>query len=233
MKKKSIRRKKTVVNLHALLIITFLILLLSMKKFLYFKTTILNPNQPNLQSELNNLKISYFFNKKELANKIFSFQPEIIKVKFKPNYFTSKMEIAIQNEKIVAEICSTKCFWLGEHGYIFSKSQTSNLKSQNAFAIISSLKINENTILEPKIISALGKIFELSNLENIPLKFAEILTNQDLKITTKSGWYILIDPNQNIDKQINKLNFFIDNKKESINTLQYLDLRIPQRIYYK
>lgn len=227
------QRKRTKIDISPLsvIIIILLVFFLAIFKFLRFKNIAVEPLNIELDI-IKNAPISYFFNKGALANKIFSLNPEIIRVKFKPNYFTAKLEIDIETEKPIARICADECFYIGEHGYIY-RSQEPEARSQKFLTIVSDLKIYDNTILEPRLVSALSKIFEFSNLKSVILKNTKILTNKDLKIITKNNWYILVDPNQNIERQIRKLNFFLDNKKEILAQIQYLDLRIPQKIYYK
>ena len=243
------RKKSTKINLSYLLIITIIVIITILFKSMTFKKITISPApiiflpQTNnnttytldgqntnylLTNIARNKNINYFFNRKALAKNIFLAQSEIIRITFKPNYISSTLKITAQSEKIVAKICSDECFLLGEHGYIFNKQD-----AQNNFQITSNLKIYDNSVLKPQISTAFNKIFEISNLKSIPIQTAEILLNEDLKITTKDGWYILIDPNQNIEKQIKKLNYFLDNKKENLDKFQYIDLRIPQKIFYK
>lgn len=234
-RKRKLKFNKTPFFIIALLIIGWLSF-----RFLTFKNVIFEPSltsRPSIPDQ-----ISYFFNRQGLARKLFTLQPQFVKATFKPNYFNSTLTIKLEEEKIVANICGDQCYLLGEHGYIFKTTNDQQPATNNQgltapaddyFSIHSHLKIYENSILNPKIILALSKIFEFSNLQSLPLQQAEILSNQDLSITTKVGWHFFIDPNQNIEKQIKKLNYFLDNKKEALTSLRYLDLRLPQKIYYK
>lgn len=224
------RGRKIRLNKTLILIIALIGFIIILGRFLTFKNVMLEPTTAAGLTRLE--QISYFFHRQGLARKIFNLQPQFIKISFKPNYFTSTLTIKLNEEKIVARLCDHQCYFLGEHSYIF-QTPSSKLQAPNDyFPLISRLKLYNNSVLEPKIASALSKVFEFSNLKSLPLQQGEILTNKDLKITTQDGWYFLFDPSQDTEKQIKKLGYFLDNKKETFSTLQYLDLRIPQKIYY-
>lgn len=173
--------------------------------------------------------LEYILIKKKLLNNIFSNNPEIIKIKNEINLLSRKITLKITKEKPVAKICyKNNCYFLGEHGYIYS-----NNKREQEYSLLlpinSELPVLPNTSLEKNITEALAKIFEYTNLKNIYLTNIKILANKDLIFFTEK-YYFLLDSNRNIKEQIKKLNYFLSNYPDQY---QKIDLRIPNKIYFK
>ena len=58
--------------------------------------------------------------------------------------------------------------------------------------------------------------------------------DNDLKINTNEGWYILFDKSRDIRSQLDSLRLILTEKiKEDRKNLEYIDLRIENRVYYK
>ena len=171
----------------------------------------------------------YLLLKSKLIASIFRQYPEVIQVKTKIYPLEKKIELKTIKERPVAKICyQNNCYLLGEHNYIYQPSN----KDINEFYLLtinSQLPIIANSILEKDIISALEKIFEHSNTNNIFLTKIEILSNKDLKIYT-TNFSFLIDPLKDINHQIKKLTYFLNTYK---GKYKEIDLRINNRIYFK
>lgn len=163
-----------------------------------------------------------------LAKEIFEKEPEVIKVNFKINF--KKLEINIEKikDEPIAIICFKDCFYLSRYSYIY-KPKNGNLL-ENKMKIFSANPIYENSYLLPEITSALAKVFEYSNLKLVPLKEVYIMSNFDLKIKTQN-FYFLIDPFKDVNHQLKKLAYFLSNYKKT--TYTQIDLRIPQKIFFK
>lgn len=173
--------------------------------------------------------LEYILIKKKLLNNIFSNNPEVIKIKNEINLLSRKITLKITKEKPVAKICyKNNCYFLGEHGYIYS-----NNKREQEYSLLlpinSELPVLPNTSLEKNITEALAKIFEYTNLKNIYLTNIKILANKDLIFFTEK-YYFLLDSNRNIKEQIKKLDYFLSNYPDQY---QKIDLRIPNKIYFK
>ncbi len=171
-----------------------------------------------------------FFYRFTFSQYLFKMYPDIISVQLKPSYRTSVLFVATEREKPAARLCTDTCFLLGEHGYIIPELTST---PKHLFLITSNLGVIPYSVLEKPILSTLSQIIEFSNLSVIPLQSADILTNKDLRIKTQTGWYILINPQKDVDKQMRKLTYFVKNKSSQLNSIQYIDLRISQKIYYK
>jgi hypothetical protein len=215
------KKKKLELNYRFFLIIFLLILIFFLTQINFLKI-----NASDNRLKIQNLSLLYYiFFKKDLAQKIFNTYESVIRVKFKPDFINFKLNIDLEKEDPVAIICSSNCFYLGSHSYIYKDS------IENKYLpIFSQLEILEASYLNPILTNALSKIFEYSNLNSLILKQAEILSNKDIKIITSDNKEILFDPNKNIDEEIKKLHYFLTNYK---NSYSRIDLRIPGKLYFK
>jgi len=216
------KRKQQLFSNYKLIIFSlFLLFLLMLLFFVKFEVYFGNKKLKSLSA------FEILFLKNELLKEIFENNPEIIKIDLIYDFKNLKVFLKPITENPVAIICSSKCFYLGEHGYIY---EIKNENNKNLLPIISYREIYPNSYLDPKITSALSYIFEYSNIAPLPLKRILIMTNKDLKIETKN-FSFLIDPYKDIQNQLKKLQYVIKNS-QNINYSQ-IDLRIPGRIYIK
>ena len=78
----------------------------------------------------------------------------------------------------------------------------------------------------PKIKTAYGSLPEAADFE--------IISFEDLRMTTARGWQIYFNPEYSVEKQLRALEVaWEDEIKDSINSLEYIDLRIEGRVYYR
>jgi hypothetical protein len=216
------KRKQQLFSNYKLIIFSlFLLLLLILLFFVKFEVYLENKKLKSLSA------FEILFLKNELLKEIFENNPEIIKIDLIYDFKNLKLFLKPIKENPVAIICSSRCFYLGEHGYIY---EIKNENNKNLLPIISYREIYANSYLDPKITSALSYIFEYSNIAPLPLKRILIMTNKDLKIETKN-FSFLIDPYKDIQNQLKKLQYVLKNS-QNINYSQ-IDLRIPGRIYIK
>jgi hypothetical protein len=215
------KRKKLELNYTPFLFFLLLIFIFYLGNLNFLKI-----NSSDNRLNIKNLSILYYiFFRKNLAQKIFETYDSVIKIKFRPNFLNFSLNIDLEKEDPVAIICSTDCFYLGSHSYIYKDS------IENKYLpIFSQLEILKNSYLDPTLTNAFSKIFEYSNLNSLILRQAEILSNKDIKIITSNNKEILFDPNKNIDEELKKLGYFLTNYKNSYNRI---DLRIPGKLYFK
>jgi cell division septal protein FtsQ len=93
--------------------------------------------------------------------------------------------------------------------------------------------LNEQ-VLFPETISGVVEWFNFINKKtDVPLSYF-ILENEvgDLQINTKEGWYLFVKINQSLDFQFEKLDYLLKNKVDR-NTLNYIDLRYQNRVYWQ
>lgn len=171
----------------------------------------------------------YLLIKNKLMNEMFSNHPEIINIKTKISFLNRNINLETTKEKPVAKICYlNNCYLLGEHSYIYNNKR--ELQGSLLLTITSQLPIATNTRLDPSITTALAKVFEYSNIKNLYLTKAEILSNKDIIFFTQN-FSFLLDPNRkNLDEQLKKLDYFLNQYHQPF---QQIDLRIYNKIYFK
>ncbi len=144
------------------------------------------------------------------------------------------------DKALSAVLCqSTSCFWLNKDGVSFNEGAKT---SGNLVLVVEDktnkeLKVGEK-LLDPKI---LGKINflkeELAN--NFKIELGEIKTEDsnysDFDFTTSEGWVLRLNLSENIYKTLETLKQSLAEIKKSGPTslLDYLDLRIQNKVYYK
>ena len=84
----------------------------------------------------------------------------------------------------------------------------------------------------PGLLSAYAKTVSPTSmsLEIVDFEFVSI---EDLKAKTSAGWYIYFNPAYSVDAQIRALEMVLENEIKDSNSLEYIDLRIDNRVYYK
>ena len=99
---------------------------------------------------------------------------------------------------------------------------------------IQEVNINENVLDKAEVIILINWFKQLDNNEKIPLKYFIFEDNkQDLTIKTYKGFYIKTRFDREVTAQINKLNSLYKEKIDNNIFLNYIDLRYPDRIYWK
>jgi len=178
--------------------------------------------------------------------------PLISELEIKINLIKRKIElnlkeregfgIVCQAEKIKqenVEIEQTKeCFYIDKEGVIFEEApQTSG----SLIILIKDYsrrdyKIGEK-IFKENIINFIAEVKEfLASETNIKVIDFDNLSfpPDNLKVITSEGWYILFNLQKEARNQLLALKAVLDEKiKDKRSELQYIDLRIENRVYYK
>ena len=217
------RKRKKIKLFFNYKILAFFIFLLVLFYFLFFLS---------FDIFLDNKKIdrmgvfNFLIYKNILIKDLLEKDPSIIKINFGYDIKNLKIFISTVKENPIAIICSSNCYYLGEHSYIYEiKNEPKNL-----LKIISYREIYPNSYLESNITNALSIIFENSNIIPFAIKKVFILSNKDIKVETQD-FSFLIDPYKDVNQQIKKLTYVLKN----YNYLKFnqLDLRISGKIYFK
>ncbi len=118
---------------------------------------------------------------------------------------------------------------LGERAPHFSESPLPEL----AVSGQSSAQIGDRIILEQEI-QFLGEfLVALKDLNIAPSKI-EVSENKDIKIFMKEGWYILTSSDLPADRVSGDLRLLLDQKiAGGRSRLEYIDLRFPNKAFYK
>lgn len=135
----------------------------------------------------------------------------------------------------------SKCFYIDKEGIIY---QESPLMSGSLILNIYSAK-NQSADIRAQVVSPelidyilqirkiLPKIKTANGLSLKAVDF-EIVSMEDLRVTTFEGWQIYFNPAYSIDSHLNTLQLVLEEQiKEDYNSLEYIDLRIKGRVYYR
>lgn len=229
MKKKSEKKGKNPLYLSYFLILIILVYLI-----FFFRFSNLKVSPPEKLSLVNN----YFLNKPAIliflnTRKILSENEDIIEIKVKLNFLKRKAEVFLKISEPVAIIYDIKqgrSYKLDNYGRI-----TPNLgETEKLLNIISYKEINGGTMLNQKLRRLFSFLFEFSNVYSFPLSKAIIHSNFDVSIFNKDNQQFLFDPHKDHEEQIKKLYLFLEyQSSQKIKKATRIDLRIPQKIYFK
>lgn len=173
-----------------------------------------------------------------IKNQLLDKFPVILELKIHKNLFKRKLEIDIKEREEIGIVCSSnKCFYFDKEGIVF---QNAPITSGSLITIVQDYS-NRNYELGDKISNKefIDTILEINedlydetglkilsfNIDSYPIK--------ELKAITHEGWYILFSTERNIKNQLLVLKVGLDEKIKNRSNLQYVDLRIENRIYYK
>jgi hypothetical protein len=175
-----------------------------------------------------------------LKNKLLENFPKISAIEIKKNILKRTIAITIAERESLGIICkenTANCFYFDKNGVIFEDApQTSGsliLLIKDSFSEEFSLG---KKILEEQIISSIADFREgIFSLTGIKINWFEIYTHppKESKIITSEGWYLLLDLSRDTEKQLSVLKTALDEKIKDRKNLEYIDLRIENRIYYK
>jgi hypothetical protein len=149
-------------------------------------------------------------------------------------------EEILPRQKIKPEKKVNQCFYIDQEGIVFKESPLiSGRLIVNIYSRKDSVKIRDK-VVSPEIINfilaikkGLPEIKTVSELLLEAVDF-EIISLEDLKVTTDLGWQIYFNPTYSVDSQLNALALVLEQEtKQAVDSLEYLDLRIEGRVYYK
>ena len=134
-----------------------------------------------------------------------------------------------------------KCFYIDQQGIIFRESPlvSGNLVVNIYSQIKDSVDLREKITSEEVIDFILLVNKRLSRIETVDgnrlnIVGFEIVSIENLRITTSFGWQIYFNPSFSVDSQLNALEMvLLQDIKENYSVLEYIDLSIEGRVYYK
>jgi len=167
--------------------------------------------------------------------------PQISELEVKKNLIKREIKITIKEREEFGIVCqenSQNCFYIDRKGIIFKEApQTSGslivlIKdySQRDYGLGERV-FEENTI---KFIFE-TKEFLASEI-NLKILDFDILSfpPEDMKALTNEDWYILFNLQKEAEDQLSALKGVLEEKiKDERKNLEYVDLRIENRVYYK
>lgn len=180
-----------------------------------------------------------FFNSKEAVDKLSNDFRDIKEIQIKKR-LPSKIEIIIQ-ERIPALCWQTdKIFYLiDEEGLVLKELGNKNNSKLPLINDLSSQKINIDekklSISFIKFIQKLHKDFNSKTNLNIDIINIKE-TTFEIEVKTKEGFSVYLDTSRDLDIQLKNLVRILETvKKEGkiINNLEYVDLRLRDKLFYK
>ena len=145
----------------------------------------------------------------------------------------SVLEIKIEERVGIGIWCRLSlsgCFKIDREGVIFRESPLigGNLVL-NIYGENNSAKIRDE-VIPPRVIN-----FILTAQKVFPdARDFEFVSDEELKATTIQGWQIYFNPSISAISQIDALKVILKNEtEEGLAALEYVDLRIEGRVYYK
>lgn len=138
---------------------------------------------------------------------------------------TSTTNFFMKEEQII-----DRCFNMDENGIIFKESP---VISGGPFLVIydrisGDLKINSR-VISPEILKSILEIRQKVKINLLSFTIISPIA-ADLEILTSNGWKIYFDASKDVNKQISILETVLAKK---VQPLEYVDLRIENRVYYK
>ncbi len=180
--------------------------------------------------EFNNI---LFFKNSEAKNLLLENYPRLSYVEIKRK-FPNTLEIKVQErEGIMVWETGDNKYLIDDKGVVFSEC----LGESNLPKIIDSKKIPID--LNSQIVNSDFVDFVLQLLEEMPKE--EIIVKSiiipesfyDIEVETEKGFKIYFDIRRSLDSQINKLKLIIKEIGDEINYIEYIDLRIENKVFYK
>lgn len=184
---------------------------------------------------------------KSVKNQLLQKFPEILNLKINKNIFNKKLEINIQERESVGIFCKENpafakasagtCFYFDKNGIAFENAPNTSgslidlIKdySQKEFKIgdeVLSKELMDNILaIKNELFQKIGLKIANFDIDSYPV--------EELRVVTNESWYILFSLKRDIKSQLLALKVALDEKIQNRASLQYVDLRIENRIYYK
>ena len=191
-------------------------------------------------------KFLIFFNKNNiflatgnrLSEVLINDFPRIFSIEIKKNIFKKDINIKITERKEAGIFCRSECYYIDKEGVIFENAP----RTSGTLILVINDKSSEKLVIGRSVV---GKEFmeTLINLRDFllvqlnlkVLDFTiEAYPSQDLRVNTHEGWYALFDKSRDLKNQLDALKLVLEEKiKDKRQKLEYVDLRIENRAYYK
>lgn len=145
---------------------------------------------------------------------------------------TERLKIeATSTEPIINEPVVKQCFCLDKEGIIFrespliSGSLILNIYSQPDRTVDLASQVTSPEMINFILKTAQGLSLRIDNFE--------IVSPEDLRARTSQGWQIYFNPAYSVDSQLKALEIILEEEIKETTSLEYIDLRIDGRVYYK
>jgi len=206
----------------------------SLDDFLYKKTLIF--------FDRNNIFLATSNKLRETLIKDF---PRILFIEVNKSIFKKTIDLEITERKGAGIFCKNEpaspnlgeCYYIDKYGVIFEEApQTSGtlillIKDHSERDIEMGMEVIEKEFMA-ELIELRARLFDKFNLRVLEF-IVETIPYKDLKVNIHEGWYILFDKSRDLKNQLQALELVLAEKIEERENLEYIDLRIENRVYYK
>lgn len=178
----------------------------------------------------------FLVTKNKLRETLLNNFSRIESVDISKNIFKKIIELKIVERKEVGIFCRGDCYYIDKKGVIF---ETAPQTSGTLILVIKDssdgeMRIGDNVVEEEFIAELIDLRTYLSNQLSLKALDFAIDASEDLKVNTHEGWYILFDKARDLQNQLTALELVLKEKvREARKNLEYIDLRIENRVYYK
>ncbi|MFZ5559480.1 MAG: cell division protein FtsQ/DivIB [Patescibacteria group bacterium] len=242
------RKRKIIRGILILICSLFLILILAyiflFSSIFRIKEIQISGNKDTKTEEIkNNLNYKNIFlaTGSKIKNDLLKKFPQISELEVEKNLIKREIKIIIKEREEFGIVCqeNTKnCFYIDKLGFIFKEAPQTSGSLVILIKDYSSrdYKIGEK-IFEENITNFIGETreFLISEINLQVLEFDNLsFPPDDLKVITNESWYILFNLQKQAQDQLSALKAVLEEKiKEARKDLEYVDLRIENRVYYK
>lgn len=177
-----------------------------------------------------------FLNEKLLTASLLEKYPRISKADI--SYRSKTLEISIQERKPVAFWCFEECFLVDEIGVIYEEAP----KAGSGVVLKIRDETGRNLRKGSRAVSEETMKFMLALRESLrPQVFVtrfvveeESLGANYVRADTETGWYMYVDTLEKGEATVSNIkNLLRQEIGSNVNRLEYIDLRVPGRAYYK
>ena len=176
----------------------------------------------------------FLVNLDEIKNDILNNFPQIAEVEIGRGFPDALNILVVERLSLVIWCQENNCFLLDNEGVIFEKV----VEFEPKFLKINNLILKTDLELGGKVIEKenLNLILEIEKKvkENLKINIGEfiIVSEERLNAKTAEGWEIYLNPKENIDWQLTKLNLILEERipPEKRRNVEYIDLRF-EKVY--
>lgn len=170
-----------------------------------------------------------------IEEKILNDFPRIRKISISKN-LPDSLSVKIEERKPTALLCdSGGCFFIDENGFAFEKSPSF---SGNIFIKFTDERDN-NFLAQKQLIPEeqfKGLAAFINVASNKDIKTTDVILKKEgiYNLNTQEGWQIILSERNDLKIAADNLKIALENQiKEKRQNLEYIDLRLPNKVFYK
>lgn len=172
-----------------------------------------------------------FLNRRELKKEILDSYPHIESVEVVRS-FPDRVEIKITEREKEAIWCNfeDRCFEVDFSGTLFKKAEDTEGELLIFDEIRENPQIGQRVIDNEKIVAIFGII---ESLEDLSISKVIVPNREDLFLKSELGPEIRFSNSYDIERQLERLRILLSSEIETLNDIEYIELRYGSRVFYK